>query len=286
MCIRDRRMLRTCELFAAEHNIVFSTDPDPHKSKSKCIHVTGPRGGGMLKPAPLLLCGRALPWVARAEHLGHALSEDGTMRQDAREKRAKFIDMSVKIRETFAFAHPTEQLEAVSKYCTSVYGSNLYDFSDPEFGMICTAWRTGVKLAWGVHRGCRTYLVQQVLTPGVSSLRVDLLARYCKFFRSLLVSPSPEVQAAALLAARDLRSSVGSNLALLREESGLDPWTCPMGRLKRALQEAEEVPIPAEDAWRGPYMWRLLTERLRFYYNGDIEEEKKVQELLDALVTN
>ena len=51
----------------------------------------------MLKPAPLLLCGRALPWVARAEHLGHALSEDGTMRQDAREKRAKFIDMSVKI---------------------------------------------------------------------------------------------------------------------------------------------------------------------------------------------
>ena len=176
-----QRMLRTCELFAAAHNIMFSTDPDPKKSKSKAIYVTGPRGGEQ-KPAPLLLCGRALPWVARAEHLGHALSEDGTMRQDAREKRARFIDMSVKIRETFAFAHPAEQLEAVSKYCTSIYGSNLYDFSDPEFGMICAAWRTGVKLAWGVHRGCRTYLMQQVLTPGVPSLRVNLLVRYGKFF--------------------------------------------------------------------------------------------------------
>ena len=138
------------------------------------------------------------------------------MRQDAREKRARFIDMSVKIRETFAFAHPAEQLEAVTKYCTAVYGSNLYNFSGHEFEMICSAWRTGVKLAWGVHRGCRSYILQQVLTPGIPSLRVNLLMRFHTFFRSLLVSPSPEVQVAALLAARDLRSSLGSNLALLQ----------------------------------------------------------------------
>ena len=95
------------------------------QSRYDMIYVTGPRGGAQQKPAPLLLCGRALPWVARADHLGHALSEDGTMRRDALEKRARFIDLSVKIRETFAFAHPAEQLEAVSKYCTAIYGSNI-----------------------------------------------------------------------------------------------------------------------------------------------------------------
>ena len=198
-------MLRTCEQFAAANNIKFSTDIDPVKSKSKAIFVTGPRGGEQ-KPAPLLLCGRALPWVARAEHLGHALSEDGTMQQDAREKRAQFIDMSVKIHETFGFAHPVEQLEAINKYCTAVYGSNIYNFTNNEFEMICAASRTGVKLAWGVHRGCRTYLLQQVLSPATPSLRVSLLLRFRTFFRSLLTSPSPEVQVAALLAARDLRS--------------------------------------------------------------------------------
>lgn len=82
------KMLRICEIFAVQHNIQFSTDPDPSKSKSKVIYVTGKQGGGLPKPVPLQLCGRALPWVARAEHLGHALSEDGTMKQDAREKRA------------------------------------------------------------------------------------------------------------------------------------------------------------------------------------------------------
>ena len=100
------KMLRICEMFAAENNIKFLTDPDPSKSKSKVIYVTGKQGGGLQKPVPLQLCGRALPWVARAEHLGHALSEDGTMKQDAREKRAHFIDSSEKIHETFSFAHP------------------------------------------------------------------------------------------------------------------------------------------------------------------------------------
>jgi hypothetical protein len=281
-----QKMLSICEVFAGKNNIKFSTDLNPTKSKCKAVYVTGPRGGGLQKPAPLLLCGRALPWVDRAEHLGHALSEDGTMRRDAREKRAQFIDLSVKIRETFGFAHPVEQLKAVEKYCTSVYGSNLYDFNNTEFGMICSAWRTGVKLAWDVHRGCRTYLVQQVLAPGVTSLRVSLLLRYRTFFRSLLTSPSPEVQVAALLAARDLRSSVGSNLALLREETGLDPWTCSPGELRAALLQAEAVPVPAADAWRVPYTRRLLAERLHDFYSGDDKEVQRVTGLLDSLVTN
>ena len=280
-------MLKTCEQFAADHNISFSTNPDPVKSKSKAIYVTGPRAGRLQKPVPLKLCGWDLPWVARAEHLGHTLTEEGTMKQDAREKRARFIDSHVKVRETFGFAHPEEQLLAVEKYCTSVYGSNLYDFNDNEFNMICSSWRTGVKLAWGVHRGCQTYLMQQVLAPGVISLRVNLLLRYRTFFRRLLESPSPEVQVPARLAARDLRSSVGSNLALIRKESGgLDPWTAGPGQLKKALSQNEIVPVPAGDAWRVPFLQRLLEERLQHFYTGDKLQEKRVQGLIDSLVVN
>ena len=282
-----QKMLRTCEKFANDHNIRFSTDADPSKSKSKVVYVTGPRGGGLQKPAPLQSCGRDLPWVARAEHLGHTLTEDGTMRQDAREKRAQFIDCHVKTRETFDFAHPVEQLEAVEKYCCSLYGSNLYDYNDNEFGMICSAWRTGVKLAWGVHRGCRTYLLQQVLAPGVISLRVNLLMRYRTFFQSLLDSPSPEVQVAVRLAARDLRSSVGSNLAILRQESGgLDPWTVSAGKLKAALIKKETVAVPAQDEWRIPLLRQLLAQKLKHFYDGDKVKEESISRLIDSLVVN
>ena len=90
-------MLKTCKLFAEKNNIKFSTNKDQRKSKTKVIHVVGPRGSALSKPAHLVLSGRPVPWVERADHLGHALHEDGTMSQDCKEMRAQFIDSSVKI---------------------------------------------------------------------------------------------------------------------------------------------------------------------------------------------
>ena len=71
-------MLATCERFAARNNLQFSTDPNPSKSKTKCIFVFGKRKK-LAKPAPLTLYGKELPWVASATHLGHELHETGTM---------------------------------------------------------------------------------------------------------------------------------------------------------------------------------------------------------------
>ena len=129
-------MLRICEKFTFTNNISFSTHEDPGRSKSKAIYVVGPSGGAQPQPAPLQLCGWPLPWVERADHLGHTLTQDGSMRQDCREKRAQFVDASVKLRETFSFAHPAEVITATDKCCTTAYGSNLRDFSTKEFGMM------------------------------------------------------------------------------------------------------------------------------------------------------
>ena len=50
--------------------------------------------------------------------------------------------------------------------------------------------------------------------------------------------------------------------------------------------QAEEAPVPAADAWRIPYMQRLLAERLHHFYSGDDKEVQRVTGLLDSLVTN
>lgn len=70
-------MLETCERYARLHNLQFSTDPNPAKSKSKCIFFRGKlRNVGL--PDQLSLFGEPLPWVSHAEHLGHTLHEDVT----------------------------------------------------------------------------------------------------------------------------------------------------------------------------------------------------------------
>ena len=97
-------MLQEVEAFAQEHNVQFSTDPVPQKSKSKCIFMVGNRKN-QVKPPELRLCGRTLPWVERATHLGHELDQSGQMEYDAATKRAQFIAKSLEIRNCFSGLH-------------------------------------------------------------------------------------------------------------------------------------------------------------------------------------
>ena len=141
-------------------------------------------------------------------------------------------------------------------------------------------------MSWGVSRSCHTYLLQNVLAPGSVSLRVRLLTQSLGFFHGLLSSPSKEAAVAARLSARDLRTNLGSNLALIREETNLDPWETDKATIQAALQFAEWREIPHGDEWRCEYLWKLLNQKLGFYYDGKVDEEKMTLELINSLVVN
>ena len=123
-------MLATCEEFAAENNLKFSTDPDPKKSKTKCIYMCG-KSKMFQYPVSLQLYGVDLPWVDNAVHLGHELHQLGTMEHDAKVKRAIFIQNSTDIREMFEFApgwdnngKPGNQVATKSLPSSEIFGKN------------------------------------------------------------------------------------------------------------------------------------------------------------------
>ena len=203
-----QRSLLELEDLAEESNITFSTDPVPHKSKTKCLYVVGKKRN-MEKPAPLTLCGRVLPFVKQADHLGNILTEKGDMEQDAAVKRATFIRSSVEIREVFKFAAPAEVLKSLKIYSNSFYGSCLWDLGGEKAKQVFTAWDYTVKLVWGCPAWTRTYILQQLLSCGHTSAKVDILSRYVKFFHSLRKSASHEVQVLSRYLARDVQSVTG-----------------------------------------------------------------------------
>ena len=259
-------MLATCEKYAAVNNIRFSTHDDPGKSKSKALHVTGVKGG-CAEPAPLVLCGKALPWVDTCEHLGHTLSVTASMNIDCKMKRAQFISDAVKIRENFNFAHPIDIIEATEKYCLHHYGSNLWSLRGEVANMLYSSWNTNTKLVWNLPRKCRSYFIGSVLAPDITPPRVSLMTRFLKFFHGLLDADSREIQVLCRLAARDIRTSLGSNLKSAREETGLDPWVYGGQRMKQALLEYNHVHIPEGDEWRVPFLSKLLQQRLIQHYD-------------------
>ena len=278
-------MLDVCEDYAARYNIKFSTDADPSKSKTKCIFMIG-NSRNIAKPVPLQLCGRDLPWVESATHLGHELHCSGTMDHDCNVARARLIDQTVEVRKSFSFASPVEVLRAMQVYCTSYYGSMLWNLQSEAAQRLYNAWTTAIKLAWDCPRATRTYLVQQVLACDSSSAKTEILARFCKFFRSLRVSQSFEVASLANLISRDVRSSTGANLRAIRDLSGKDPWVDSPTAIKAALVDAEIVKIQDMDKWRVRYLGVLLEQRMEWNYLGSEDEKKAVQKLIDSLCIN
>ena len=52
----------------------------------------------------------------------------------------------------------------------------------PGASQVFNSWNTAIKLAWLTPRPTRTYLVQQVLSVGQTSTKVNILSRYRNFF--------------------------------------------------------------------------------------------------------
>ena len=134
-CTAAQIMLSVCEKYAEENNVSFSTHEEPGLSKCKALHVTGKKSFDK-SPVPLLLCGKELPWVLKSNHLGHLIDVMCDMESDCRSKRAMFIDNAAKTREYFSFAHPLEILSATEKYCSSYYGSNLWNLRGKHAEML------------------------------------------------------------------------------------------------------------------------------------------------------
>ena len=278
------QMLQLCQTWAEENNVHFSTDVDPSKSKSKAIFMCGQRSQ-LPKPSPLVLCGKLLPWVETASHLGHELHQSGNMDYDAKVKRGQYISTSLEIREMFSFASPIEILRAVKVYAGSFYGSNLWELEGMMASQVYSSWSINVKLAWSVPRATRSYIAKHLLSSEMTSARVDILSKYVNFFSSLRTSPSPEVSFMANFVGRDLRTVTGRNIRLLRDESGLDPWTMTSAGMKRALDK-KEVGVPVGEEWRLPYLGKLLEQRQSAVYSDCTKEEERLTGLIDSLCTS
>ena len=122
-------------------------------------------------PAQLVFCGRPLPFVKTAVHLGHTLAQDGTMVHDAKIRRAQYIDKTTDVRQMFHFAAPEQLLSAVIKYCGDHYGTMLYNLYDEASGKYFRCYGTLAKLCWNVTRATHKYFVPNFLALGFPSIR-------------------------------------------------------------------------------------------------------------------
>ena len=272
-------MLKVCEDFALKNNLMYSTDPNPAKSKSKCLYMCGKKAARY--PAPCTLNGESLPWVSTAAHLGHELSQLANMEHDAKVKRGIFIDKSTDIRDMFSFAEPFQALQAINTYCGHFYGAMLWDLSGDSAGQVCRSWNTAVKLVWDVPRATHTYLVEHLLGLGLPSIRHKLSCQYVGFIQKLRTSASKEVRILSEIVGRDAQSVTGRNIMHIREEYSMDPRSWSVDKFK--IKDVRK-PVPVADTWRVRLLKQLLDQRREMTVCG--EDSAEVSQLIDSLCTS
>ena len=69
-----QKLVELCQEHPRNNNLLFSTDPDPGKSKTMCMAFFND-DKDML--ATIKLNGDVLPWVVQAKHIGNILHESG-----------------------------------------------------------------------------------------------------------------------------------------------------------------------------------------------------------------
>ena len=170
------------------------------------------------------------------------------MSYDASVKRAILIGKSVEVQDCFRFASAPSVLRALNVYCSSYYGSLAgWDLEGPEAKKFYGVWRLNVLLTHNVPRATHNYFLP-LLAPGAVSAKAEIAGRFVSFFRSLRTAPSHEVVCAALLTARDARTTLGKNISYLERLSGQDVWAASPTLVRTTIMERETVALPPEDA--------------------------------------
>ena len=183
-----QKMFDMCVTYFKEHKIVISTNPDPAKTKTKCLYFSHIKDKNL--PSPIIMGDKKLPWVNAWQHLGNELNVDdlskpfqASMDGDTSNKRRKFIGKVHSLREEFGFLCPDMMLSIISIYATSFYGSNLWLFSSSATERLFTSWNNMIRMVWSLPNTTHRYFLEDISeTP---HLKASLYQRYLVFVKSI-----------------------------------------------------------------------------------------------------
>ena len=200
-------MIVTMEEYALSHNLVFSTDLNPEKWKTKCMaYIKKHR----ILP-PMTLCGTQLPWVDKIKHLGITVSNEiNGCQKDILIKRARYIARSFEILQEFNFTTPEMKIKLHSIYNSHFTGSACWDMTSPAGRMFEGSFNKNIKITYDLP-----YQTHQNILPvisGVKPLRKTLARRLIAFIERINKSEKSGLQQILALVESDVRTVTGRNI--------------------------------------------------------------------------
>ena len=200
-------MLSTCEKYAQEHNLQFSTNINPIKSKTKCIAFVK-RKGLVLKE--MVLCNNNLPWVNSIKHLGCVLTNGSNiMPDDVMFKRTVYVNRNNELCQEFCFTDPNLKIQINNLFNTSFYGSVLWDLFGAEVSRLEKTWNVSLRKMLNIPRQTHRFFLEPICK---ASQIFSLCARFVKFVNKIRSCNKPSMINLLNTVMYDCQSTTGSNI--------------------------------------------------------------------------
>ena len=270
-----QRMMNVCQEFGKEHNLAFSTDPVPAKSKTKCIIFSGNKNLKELPP-PIMLDGKALPYVASLDYLGHTLHQSMSMEMDSVRATNSFKRRAHDIRDQLHFCHPKLIMRFINVFCGDLYGSQIWSLDSDYASSFYKQWNVMARTVFGTKYNTHVSVVEGFLCSDIISFKNQVLSRYPKFVRKLLESTSKEVRFLSRIVIADQRSNTCRNISYISNLTKINDVIMVAGwRVREALKQRCNL-----EQWRK----NLLTTFMQIRYDKTYEEFNMTKHQLDQFI--
>ena len=267
-----QEMRNVCEKYAQNHNLKFSTDEKPSKSKTKCMaYLTKQR-----EIRKLTLCGNELPWVENGKHLGMRIDaeKENIFTKDMLEKRAQYIQRNNELMQEFAYTSCSTKAFINCTFNSHVYGSILWNLYGREAQMMFNTWSTSVRMMYRLDRRTHRYLIEPI--SEMEHLKSALLKRFLSFTEKLQNSSKVVVRNIYKILGSDCRSTTGANTRHISLEYNTDPIKGP-SRDDITLF----VKAPEGEEWRSGMIKELIQVR-----DGEMNLTAWTSEELEEAITH
>ena len=194
-----RQMLKVCEQFAQSYDVLFNST----KSVNLVFNSHCPN-------TALFLNEEEIPVKTSAVHLGHIIGVDSDMMNKRKAQSDMYVQSNI-IKSRFHFCRYDEKVRLFNSYCSSLYGSSLWNLSNIKDVSIC--WRKCIRFLFNVSPMTHSTFIPHLV--GKIDLQFDLLSRFLKFYLSCVNSPSSPVRLCMFGSLYNYKSPVSDNIRFL-----------------------------------------------------------------------
>ena len=279
-----QEMLDIAAKYANDHNIKFSTNPIPEKSKTKGI-IFGRKTAD--EPEKLSLYGNYLPWVESAKYLGNKITNkiDG-LQNDILEKRANFIERNCEILQEFPYSHPEFKCKLNRIYNSSFPGSVLWDFTSNNFRLLINSWSVSTRHMWNLPRESHRYFIEPLGGPHAKTM---IYTRFLKFIQTINTKCQKKSAKYLLQIIKGNTNSVtGRNLRQISDE--MNNYNIMKMEILELKEEMNFEKISDDNKWKVDIIRELVdvkqNEKLLDFGNDEKMSPEEIDNIIGMLSTN